>query len=66
MGTPRPVIDKLNAAIKQAEADPEVEKLLVGYGDLPVASTPDELAAVLAHDYVEKAELLKAANIHAD
>ncbi len=65
-GTPRPIIDKLNAAIKRAVADPEVNKRLIDYGDLPVASTPEELAAVIAQDYVAKGELLKAANIHAD
>ena len=65
-GTPRPIIEKLNAAIKRAIADPVLNAKLVEYGDLPVGSTPEELGAFIAHDYDAKAALLKAANIHAD
>jgi tripartite-type tricarboxylate transporter receptor subunit TctC len=65
-GTPRPIVDKLNAAIRSAVADPAINKQLADWGDEVVASTPEELGAIIAKDYVEKAELLKAANIHAD
>ena len=65
-GTPRPVIDKLNASIKKAIADPEVNKKLVEFGDEPVGSTPEELKAIIDKDFADTAELIKAANIHAE
>ncbi len=65
-GTPKPIVDKIYAAIKAAVADPVINKQLVDYGDEVVASTPEELGAIIAKDYAQKAELLKAANIHAD
>ncbi len=63
-GTPRPVIDKLNAAIKKAIADPDVNQKLVEFGDAPVGSSPEELGAQIDKDYVAMAALIKAANIH--
>ncbi|MDB5798978.1 MAG: transporter substrate-binding protein [Paucimonas sp.] len=44
-GTPRPVVDKLNAEIVKIIKAPDVSKRLADLGLDPVASTPDELAA---------------------
>jgi tripartite-type tricarboxylate transporter receptor subunit TctC len=44
-GTPRPIVDKVNAAIRQALAEPRVREALVARGAEPVPSTPDELGA---------------------
>jgi tripartite-type tricarboxylate transporter receptor subunit TctC len=41
--TPQPVIDKLNAAFREAIADKEVSSKLLAIGIEPEASTPDEL-----------------------
>jgi tripartite-type tricarboxylate transporter receptor subunit TctC len=65
-GTPAPIVAKLNQAALAALADPVIHKQLTGLGYEVVGSTPEELAAVLAKDYVAKGELLRAANIHAD
>jgi len=43
-GTPPAVIERLNAAIRAALADPKVREALVARGTQPVTSTPDELA----------------------
>jgi len=43
-GTPPAVIERLNAAIRAALADPKVREALVARGAQPVTSTPDELA----------------------
>jgi tripartite-type tricarboxylate transporter receptor subunit TctC len=43
-GTPPSVIERLNAAIRAALADPKVREALVARGTQPVTSTPDELA----------------------
>ena len=43
-GTPRPVIDRLNAAIHAALADPELRSQLESRGAEPAPGTPDDLA----------------------
>ena len=42
-GTPRPIIDKLNAAIRTALADPELRAQLAARGTEVAPSTPEEL-----------------------
>ena len=42
-GTPRPVIDRLNAAIRAALADPELRAQLASRGTEPAPGTPEEL-----------------------
>ena len=51
--TPRPIIDKVNAALVKALHDPVVSKMLIDRGAEPVASTPEE------HDAFNKAEIAK-------
>jgi tripartite-type tricarboxylate transporter receptor subunit TctC len=46
-GTPAPVIVKLNAAIRQVMADPELQKKFVGFGCVATASTPQEFASMI-------------------
>jgi tripartite-type tricarboxylate transporter receptor subunit TctC len=44
-GTPRPIIDKLNAALRAALASDEIRQRLTADGAEPLPSTPDEYAA---------------------
>lgn len=44
VGTPRPIIDRLNAAIRAALADPELRVQLATRGTEVAPSTPEELA----------------------
>ena len=46
-GTPAPVIAKLNAAIRDVLANPELQKKFVGYGCVATPSTPQEFAALI-------------------
>lgn len=46
--TPRPVVDRLNAAIRQAVESPEVRARLAGLGGYPSASTPEEMTQKVA------------------
>ena len=48
VGTPRPVIDRLNAAIQRASADPELRSQLQQRGADMAPSTPEELARHIA------------------
>ena len=47
-GTPRPIIDKLNAAIREALQDPVLVAALHRLGAQPVPSTPEEFARHIA------------------
>jgi tripartite-type tricarboxylate transporter receptor subunit TctC len=47
-GTPAPVIERLNAAIREALADPQVRDTLVAAGAQPIPSSPAEFARHIA------------------
>jgi tripartite-type tricarboxylate transporter receptor subunit TctC len=50
-GTPRAVVDKLNAAFRQALEDPKVRENLVSRGAFPVPGTPEDLAKHVATEF---------------
>jgi len=52
-GTPKPIIEKVNAALVKALNDPKVSKTLIDRGAEPVGSTPAE------HDKFNRAEIAK-------
>lgn len=59
-GTPKAIVGKLNAEIRKILAMPDVkEKLGVQLGMEIVGSTPEELAAHMAHEIPRWAELVK-------
>ena len=62
-GTPRPIVDKLNATFKAALADPQATKTLLGAGIEPTSSTPEELKAFVASETEKWAKIVKAAGI---
>jgi tripartite-type tricarboxylate transporter receptor subunit TctC len=44
-GTPRPIVDKLNAALRAAVLAPDTKERMAADGTEPLASTPEEYAA---------------------
>jgi tripartite-type tricarboxylate transporter receptor subunit TctC len=59
VGTPRPIIDRLNAEIRKAMADPAVaEKLSVQTLD-PMPMSPDEFAKFLQQDFDKLREVVR-------
>ena len=58
-GTPKPVIDKLNAAVNAAIKRPEVIKLWTEQGVVPMSMTPEEFDRYLRGDIVKWAEVVK-------
>ena len=44
-GTPRPVVDRLNKAVREAIAAPAVNEKLKGLASVPASSTPEEVTA---------------------
>ncbi len=58
-GTPKPVIDKLNAAVNAAVKRPEIIKLWTEQGVVPMSMTPEEFDKYLRDDIVKWAEVVK-------
>src|SRR4051794_881147 len=61
-GTPKPIIDKLNAAVNAAIKRPDIIRLWTGQGALPMSMTPTEFDAYLRGDIVKWAEVVKRFN----
>ena len=62
-GTPRAIVDKLNAEIKKALDTAEVKAFLPREALDPVASTPEELAALLRQEIDKYAKVIRLAGI---
>ncbi len=58
-GTPRPIIDKLNAALRQALASPDVTARIVADGANPLPSTPEEYVADIDREEKKWAAIVK-------
>lgn len=65
-GTPRPIIDKLNAAYNKALNDPQTREKLFARGAEPVPGTPDDLAKHVASELPKWAEVVKASGAKVD
>ena len=65
-GTPRPIVDKMNAEIKKALATPEIKAFLPREALDPVASSPEELSALLKREIEKYAKVIHLANIRLD
>lgn len=65
-GTPRPIVDRLNAEIRRVLADPDAIRRLAAQGNEPAPSTPEELAALIASDRARMGEVIRALGITAD
>ena len=58
-GTPKPIIDKLNAAVNDAVKRPEIVKLWAEQGAVPMSMTPEEFDKYLRGDIVKWADVVK-------
>jgi tripartite-type tricarboxylate transporter receptor subunit TctC len=59
VGTPRPIVDKLNAALRQALADPDTIARMARDGTDSVPSNPEEYAADIDREERKWAEVVK-------
>ena len=59
VGTPKPIIDKLNTAVNEAIKRPEIVKLWADQGAAPMAMAPDAFDTFLRGDIVKWAEVVK-------
>lgn len=58
-GTPKLVIDKLNAAVNAAVKRPDIVKLWTGQGAVPMSMTSEEFDKFLRGDIIKWAEVVK-------
>ncbi len=58
-GTPRPIIDKLNAAVNAAIKRPDIVKLWSAQGAIPMSMSPEEFDKFLRADIVKWAAIVK-------
>lgn len=65
-GMPRPIVDKLNAAMRSIAATEEVKKRINNEGGDPLASTPDEYAADIASEADKWGALIRKLNLKVD
>jgi tripartite-type tricarboxylate transporter receptor subunit TctC len=61
--TPKPIVDRLNSAIKAAVEDKTVQATLLTVGIEPLTSSPDELRAYVLSETKKWADIVKAAGI---
>jgi tripartite-type tricarboxylate transporter receptor subunit TctC len=62
-GVPRPMVDKLNAAINRAIRSPAMSGWFAKIGDEPAGGTPEEFAATIASDSAKWGDVIKRAGI---
>jgi len=65
-GTPRPIVDRLNKALREALATDEVKKRLATDGTEPVPSTPEEYAAHIDRDETRWSKVVKDSGARAE
>jgi tripartite-type tricarboxylate transporter receptor subunit TctC len=64
-GTPKPIVDKLNAAINKAISRPDVKAAWDKQGAVPMAMSPAEFDTYLRKDIEKWAKVVKDAGIKA-
>jgi len=59
-GTPKPIVDKLNAEVRRVFEDKDfVEKFVISRGQMPAVNSPEEFAAEIAADRAGAKEVVK-------
>lgn len=65
-GTPRPIVDKLNAEVAAAVADPAVRTRFVEFGTEPLTMSPEEMGRYISSEVVKWREIITKAGIKAE
>ena len=61
-GTPRPIVNKLNAELVKALNMPDVKQKIQGEGLAVIGNKPEDVIALIKAESKETAELVKAIN----
>ncbi|MGE5337742.1 MAG: tripartite tricarboxylate transporter substrate binding protein [Gemmatimonadota bacterium] len=65
-GTPKPIVDKLNAAITRIVSQPDVRTAWQQQGAVPMTMTPEEFDRFLRDDIAKWANVVKIAKVKVD
>ena len=65
-GTPRPIINRLNAELVKAMHSPEMKERLAGIGTDAVTDTPEEFAAYIQAEIRKWGDVIRKAGLKAD
>ncbi len=65
-GTPRDIVQRMNAALHAADADPAFVDTLAKLGATPLTDTPEEMAALIRKELVRWREVAQQNGIKAD
>ena len=65
-GTPKPVVDRLSAAIVETVRRPDIKERFLSLGVEPTGTTPEALAAIMAADTARWAPIIKASGFTAE
>jgi tripartite-type tricarboxylate transporter receptor subunit TctC len=65
-GTPRPIVDRLSAAVRHAFEAPDVVEALRKLGGEPAPMTPDAFSAFIASERPKWRDVVKASGVHID
>ena len=65
-GIPRPIVDKLNAAINRAIQSPTFKERFAAIGDEPAGGTPEEFAETIAKDSAKWKEVVQRSGARLD
>jgi tripartite-type tricarboxylate transporter receptor subunit TctC len=65
-GTPRAVVERMNAEVNKALKDPEILARFTQLGFDPVGGTPAEFAAVVERDARKWSKVIRDANVKAE
>ena len=59
-GTPRAIVDKLNAEVNRALADPKMKEKLADLGGRTIPGTPEDFGRVMAEETARWEKVVKA------
>ena len=65
-GLPRPVLDKLNAAVNAAIRSPAFKERFATIGDEPAGGTPEEFGELIRRDSAKWAEVVRRSGAKID
>ena len=65
-GTPRDIVQKLNAGLVQALQGPYIKERFAAFGAEPMSSTPDQYASYMKSEMAKWAQVVKKAGIHSE
>jgi tripartite-type tricarboxylate transporter receptor subunit TctC len=63
---PRPIVNKLNAAINRAIGSPAFRERFAQIGDEPAGGTPEEFADLIRKDSAKWAEVVRRSGVTLD